>query len=266
MTETVRLLGLEHQRIAELLKLMEEQLQMLEDGQPSDHDLLKSILDYLSSYPDQCHHPIEDLLFRKLIRRAPQSAAGLSNLMEEHKELARLTENLAGLVTKMPEQPDVSLEPLKNTLRHFVDYYYHHMSMEEKHFFPTALRLLSPGDWAETDFSVFDQNDPLFDSMAEERFSKLYHEISRLSEQRGELRATRTLLEGETKLLRQLTNVAQFNELMKASGTSVRLFQFPGGNYGLKDGEYLIMEIPECAETRAVWCAHYFLKGTQSRQ
>ncbi|NOR81733.1 MAG: hypothetical protein GQ529_13020, partial [Methyloprofundus sp.] len=191
MSDTLFLLGLEHQRIAKLLKVMEEQLEILEEGDNPDHGLLQSMLAYLSGYPDQCHHPKEDLLFRKLIRRNPEAAGGLNNLMEEHKELERLTEHLAGFVRKMPEQPGASLDPLKSTMRHYIDYYYNHMSMEEKHFFPTALQLLSPNDWAEIDFSVFDQIDPIFDGAAEERFSKLHDEITRLSEQREEQRATR---------------------------------------------------------------------------
>lgn len=265
MTETLLLLRLEHRRMAELLKAMEEQLEMLGEGKSPDHGLLQSMLTYLSGYPDQCHHPKEDLLFRKLIRRDPKAAEGLSNILEEHKELARLTEHLAELVKKLPEQPDASLDPLKNTMRHFVDCYYHHMSMEEKHFFPTALRLLSPDDWAEIDFSVFDQTDPLFDDVAEEEFSNLHHKISQLSEQPEQLRATRTLLKNENNQVLQLTNISQFNEIMKDNGTVFRLVKLSEGNYELKAGERLIMGIPECDETCAAWCAHYFLIGKESR-
>lgn len=51
MSDTLFLLGLEHQRIAKLLKVMEEQLEILEEGDNPDHGLLQSMLAYLSGYP-----------------------------------------------------------------------------------------------------------------------------------------------------------------------------------------------------------------------
>lgn len=264
MSDTLIFLSLEHKRIAQLLKVMEEQLEILEAGEKPDQELLQSMVAYLSGHSEQCHHPKEDLLFRKLTRRDPKAVEGLNNLIEEHKELERLTKHLTELVVKMPEQPDVSLQLLRDPMRHFIDCYYNHMSMEEKYFFPTVLRSLTSNDWAEIDFSVFDQADPIFDGAAEQQFSKLHGEIIRLSDQRGKQRATKTLSENESKQLENITSITQFNDMMKEIGTEGQLVKLPKGNYGLKAAERIIMEIPKCSERRASWCAYYFLKGINS--
>ena len=55
------------------------------------------------------------------------------------------------------------------------------MLMEEQHFFPLALQRLSRNDFAEIEFTLFDQPDPLFNRDAETRFAELRAEIARLA-------------------------------------------------------------------------------------
>jgi hemerythrin-like domain-containing protein len=51
------------------------------------------------------------------------------------------------------------------------------MQMEEEHFFPLALRVLGPQDWAEIDSQVTKEDDPLFGSEASRSFEALLRQI-----------------------------------------------------------------------------------------
>ena len=54
--------------------------------------------------------------------------------------------------------------------------------MEEKHFFPTAERVLSKRDWAEIDFALSERTDPL-SFEAETKYKNLCAKISRISKE-----------------------------------------------------------------------------------
>ena len=86
MTQAMLILHLEHQNTGKLLGLIERELLALQAGKTPDYDLLNSIGDYLMDYPDQCHHPKEDLVFAKLQQRDSGAARRLGNLLDEHRE------------------------------------------------------------------------------------------------------------------------------------------------------------------------------------
>ncbi len=65
MVAVLRVLRQEHADLARLLDMVEAQLGG--DGAP-DFELLTGILDYFLTYPDQYHHPKEDLIYRTLCR------------------------------------------------------------------------------------------------------------------------------------------------------------------------------------------------------
>ena len=67
----------------------------------------------------------------------------------------------------------------------FVDDERKHMVMEERYFFPLALATLTDEDWADIDAELYDEDDPLFDSDAEERFKELRREIMSWGEEAG---------------------------------------------------------------------------------
>ena len=181
MSDAILMLRLEHGNMIHLLTAIDEQVRELEQGTPPNHELLRSIVDYISGFPDQCHHPKEDLVFRKLERRAPEVAAKVDNLIEEHHQLTELTKEFATAVAAAERKPRASSEQLADVMRRFTQRYRHHMAMEEMYFFPAALDTLSRDDWAEIDFDMFDRTDPLFDDSNEESFRALRAIIARLA-------------------------------------------------------------------------------------
>lgn len=257
MPDAIMMLQLEHRKIAKVLGLIEQQVKNRHLRTPVNHRLLQTALEYLSGYPDQCHHPKEDVLYRKLVSRFPDLALSIDHLVEEHETLADLTRNLCQVVSDLPHDPSAMDEGLARQLRAFVDSYHHHMVMEEEQFFPVALNRLSRNDFAEIDFTLFDKPDPLFNQEAEEKFVRLSEEITRL----GLADKASADRREESALLAAFLDIATFNERMQRIGEPASLVSVSGNGYELQRKGKILVHIPECSESRAAWCAYFFLAG-----
>ena len=257
MPDTLFLLRLEHGNQSRLLGLIEDQLAAADAGAPMDTELLSLASEYFSDYPDRCHHPKEDLVYRLLGKRDPDACSGLRDLIADHRRLHELCVAFSGAVQRVREQPQVTEPGVRETIREFTQHYRQHMWNEEQQFFQLAERRLTRGDWASLDFAMFDRDDPLFDHAAEERFAALRQRIEATAEQG---KARRSILES-AKVLRTLSGIESFNDLMKSAAQPFRLARFAAGGYALeRDGE-LSLYLPDCPEERAAWCAYCYLCG-----
>ena len=57
------------------------------------------------------------------------------------------------------------------------------MAMEERNFFPAAIKALQPQDWAEIASRLTDQRDPLFNEVVEEKFEVVRRHILELEQE-----------------------------------------------------------------------------------
>ena len=260
MSDTLLLLGFEHQTFSELLSLIDGQRRDLEKGDPVDIHLLQSVTEYFRDYADECHHPIEDIVLRRLSLRDPAAVPDPDRLSQDHQEIARLTSLLETTIRAAASNGDARTPELGEIMEQFVESYRSHMSMEEEHLFPAATKALTTEDWAEIDFGVFDRDDPLYDSSTEARFERLRKEIEKSA---NEL-SPRTIGLRQAKRLQRLVSITDFNKSMRNSSIHERncqLVRHPQGGYGLVLDGKSTLDIPECNEQQAVWCAYYFLQG-----
>lgn len=261
MSSVVTLLQIDHRNMAKLLDVIQQQATNMARRDPVNYRLLESAFEYLSSYPDQCHHPKEDLVYRKLLKRHPELAASLKDLVAEHETLAQSTRDLTGAIGESRQAPGAASGQLADRLMQFLDLYRHHMSMEDQHFFPMALQRLSADDFAEIDFTLFDQPDPLLDLKAEGLFADLRKEIARL----GAVEKTLSDSREEAALLATILDLATFNEAMQRSGDTVRLVRSSQEGYELERDGKVLAHIPPCSESRAAWCAYFYRKAIVRR-
>ena len=189
MAEVVRMLRKEHTDMAILLDLLERQIAEFKRGGATDFGIVRGILDYYLSYPDLYHHPKEDLIYHRLRAVAPDQAESVKGLLAAHEELGQLTRRFASAtVDQMLHGDEVPREWFASLARKFIDINRRHLVMEEESFFPLALRVLGPEDWAEIDAQVTDRNDPLFGGAVEERFHALHESILELERASGKSR------------------------------------------------------------------------------
>jgi len=65
----------------------------------------------------------------------------------------------------------------------------------------------------------------------------------------------------ESALLATFVDIATFNETMQKMGEAFVLVRSSGGGYTLECAGHAQVDIPECSEPRAAWCAYFFWKA-----
>ncbi len=170
MVAVLRVLRQEHADLARLLDMVEAQLGG--DGAP-DFALLTGILDYFLTYPDQYHHPKEDLIYRSLCRHDARLGPVIDDLEAEHEELAIATREFSEALERARRKNHAPGTGVRRLARSFVETYRRHMDKEEQQFFPEALRTLTPEDWADIEAEITDPTDPVFQGQATPRPSTL---------------------------------------------------------------------------------------------
>jgi hemerythrin-like domain-containing protein len=177
MTDVIRLLRREHSNIAQLLDVLDRQADLLGRGEAADFDIIEAIVDYFLGYPNLYHHPMEDLVYQKLLVRDPRTAALIGDLRREHEEEAARTREFAAAVRAVLEDVNVSRESLHERASAFIAYQRRHMGKEERLVFPAALLTLTQSDWADIRARITDREDPLFGRNVGNRYVTLRRDI-----------------------------------------------------------------------------------------
>lgn len=174
MPAVIESLRADHVNMARLLHLVEAEIGAFKAGKVPDYALLGDILDYLLNYPDLCHHPIENTIYRRLRRRVPAKADAVQEIEDEHGKIAELTRRFAAAVHNVTAESQIPREAFIELGDRFLDLMRRHMIAEETRFFPLALDNLGPQDWAEVKDEFSRHADPLFGSAVLEPYRALH--------------------------------------------------------------------------------------------
>jgi len=178
MPKALSVLRQEHTNMAMLLDVLDRQLAVAKAGEQSGYEIVKGILDYFLTYPELYHHPKEDLIYLRLRARNNAEAKPLDDLLTGHEDIALLTRRFARATVDQILNPSATQWQSFTSLgREFIASNRRHMAEEEEHFFPLALQVLSPEDWAAIEAQVTDWEDPLFGRSVERRFRGLHQMI-----------------------------------------------------------------------------------------
>ncbi len=178
-------LSREHRNIEKLLAVLERELEIFDLGGRPDYEVIRAVISYFEVYPEEYHHPQEDLVFAKLRIRDPAAAAKIGNLALEHQRGAERLRRLAHAVDNVLADHEVLRQNVDAIVRDFIDRERHHITMEDRDFFPAALKALEPQDWTEiaSNSRSGHKGDPLFNDVAEKKFDVLRAQILRLEQE-----------------------------------------------------------------------------------
>ncbi|MGB5624435.1 MAG: hemerythrin domain-containing protein [Woeseiaceae bacterium] len=165
----------EHRYMNLLLETLEEHLQASDLSAPEEHFLMQDIMRYLHEYPDAVHHPTEDLLFDKLVRRKPDTEKDIARLRRDHKKLGANTADILRLLDDAAElHTPASAEAVRVELGKYIGRLRRHMSFEEAELFPVAVQCLANRDWQAIESRLNAVQDPLFGSTVARDYRVLY--------------------------------------------------------------------------------------------
>src|SRR6185437_5502993 len=140
-------LSQEHRNIAKLLEILERELDVFDRGDRPDYEVIRAVISYFEVYPELYHHPQEDVVFAKLRTRDPTAAAKVGDLAGEHRKGAERLRRVAQAVDNVLRDREVLRKNVDNIVRDFIEQERRHMTMEDRDFFPAALKALEPQDW-----------------------------------------------------------------------------------------------------------------------
>ncbi|SLN77731.1 hemerythrin domain-containing protein [Oceanibacterium hippocampi] len=185
MTHLIRQIQTDHRNLNRMLAALERQLERFRNGEQPAWDLISDVVEYCDVYPDRVHHPKEDLVYERMVKRDPGLAAGIGDLRDEHRRLAELSKRFASLVEAVLADTQLPRATVAEAIETFIRANREHMMKEEAEFLPLARRLLSEADWRALEAVVEASDDPLFGAGNEGRFADLRREILEIDAERS---------------------------------------------------------------------------------
>ena len=165
----------EHRYLAALARVLASKAGQRRPLEIGDYYLLRDIAGYLSDYPDQVHHPTEDLLFEKLERRRPSMKKAIQRLRADHDAVLMETGELLGLLDRAIDKRGQGCETtLRDVCASFARHQQEHMEFENRTLFPAALKSLRPTDWRDIESQFAAVEDPLFGRVVGNKHRRLY--------------------------------------------------------------------------------------------
>jgi hemerythrin-like domain-containing protein len=177
------LLYREHRNIEKLLLVLEQELGVFDRAGRPDYEVIKAVIAYFEVYPDSYHHPLENMIFEKLKARDPAAAAIVGDLAAEHESGAKRLRRVAQAVASVLMDQELLRCTISDIIRDFILHERRHIAMEERDFFPAAVRTLHPEDWAEIASRLTDRTDPLFSESVEASFDEVRRRILQLEQE-----------------------------------------------------------------------------------
>ena len=194
MNEILNKLHIDHVNASKLLYLLEAQLMKLEAGDTPNFLLMQDIMRYMVDYSDNVHHPLEEIIFKRLEKIDQNSRQAIRQLYNEHTELVEmgdaLTDRLANTVGDSIVQivtfthlgwivgdTTVRVDTITNLVWKYLQLLRSHMHTEEEEIFPWIERLFSVSDWSEITTSLATIEDPLFGKAVQENYRRLCDSI-----------------------------------------------------------------------------------------
>ena len=170
--QTIVTLRHEHRYFESILSALDEQADKAAQGE-CDLALLRDIVQYLVNYPDAYHHPLEDLVFERLLKADPGSQNAVQSLIDGHAVMYRETKRLRATVEKAIEGEAIHVDRLHLLITKYTEAYRAHMRTEDTVVFPRAIAKLTPEDWAEIGREYRQDQDPLFGSAVRQKYQRL---------------------------------------------------------------------------------------------
>lgn len=179
MSEILEQLKTDHDNVARLLSTLEGQINAVHKEEIADFDLMHDIMVYMTHYPDHTHHPMEDLMFEKLIAHDKSAGDVVARLEREHAALAEKGQRFLEMLRHVVDGALVERDVLEKTGRDYIAFLRSHMEVEDSDAFPRAEKKLTDEDWKEVTSSMKARTDPVFGPVVADEFRSLFEYIQR---------------------------------------------------------------------------------------
>lgn len=162
MSVVMEQLSQDHIHIARLLDFIDREVAKAGTDQDLEIALLRDIMEYVTSYPDVYHHPLEDRLFAELAGHAGAAQTEIDALQAEHRELLALGRRFLEALNLLLMDEGVRVDAFLAMARDYTTLQRRHLHREERGLFRVARETLTADEWAELDAGFARAPDPVF--------------------------------------------------------------------------------------------------------
>jgi hemerythrin-like domain-containing protein len=144
--KTTDLLMAEHRLIERILRLLQEEGQVAEAGEPINTALIDTIVDFIRWYADKTHHGKEEaILFKDASSKEilPEDRTLMQELIEDHIFGRRTTGSILEAKERYVLGSGESLKVLSGLIERLVGFYHEHIRKEDHVFFPALTKYFS---------------------------------------------------------------------------------------------------------------------------
>ena len=179
MKRATEALEREHKIIQKAVAVMAQIVIQLEFRHPVTPDILRSLLQLMREFSDQCHHGKEESYFCPYLesKGVPSTGCPLSALKGEHMKSRQLLDDLNSAAAAYIDNHEKGRLTLIQVLQSLVALYPAHIWKEDYMLFPMADKILTAGD-QELLLRQFQKAEEVLGSDAHERFERLANELS----------------------------------------------------------------------------------------
>lgn len=168
-----------HRNMERVLTLMRLQLDSIRDGvdEGADFRLLGKAFVYMRDYPGVNHHPVEEMIFDKLVGYAPEHGLACAQLAGQHRSFGERENGLLHHVRRAQLGDEMARRHVKDLGTAYCADHSSHIRTEEVDVLPGAVRWLTPLDWQEVARRSRDTIDPGLQQRELKRYDNLYDRL-----------------------------------------------------------------------------------------
>ncbi len=170
----------DHRHLGRLLRLLEAEGERMRAGEDGDLALMADIIEYMESYPEVAHHPLEDALAEYYLSHYtpdPAVAGRFRATLAEHATLHEATRRLRATLESLLNDVLIPRETLLQQLDDYIDLQRRHLQREERELFPILHEAFTADDWRALEAARPERPDPLFGERLTDSFRALLARI-----------------------------------------------------------------------------------------
>ena len=170
----------EHEHLSVILQSMLYFVRSIKNGNDNlDLKLFRSMLYYITEFPERVHHPKEEkLLFAKIKERTHQLDTELDALSEQHSKGELLVHRLQDALLSCEFGGMDSFHHFHALVEQYAHFYFTHMRTEEERIFPIAKLVLNDADWKIVDASFMQNQKEMDETGQRYSYAQLFAQIS----------------------------------------------------------------------------------------
>lgn len=145
--QIINQLCLEHHQLEGLMNELQQQMDEFTAGGAADFHRMLKLLDQCAEFTHRLHHAVEEKIFERALRLAPELEKHIEKARSQHETLYGEGAAIIYLIESLLADMPVSKTDLIERLDDFIALNDLHRKLEEDHIFPVIKQRLAEGDW-----------------------------------------------------------------------------------------------------------------------